>query len=355
MNEHFHENIQKDSHLTLKETFASELDIDSKRIADIADDMQSMLNETEKKIFRENNSYYIRNRAGNIVNNLLIQSNMAYQVCNRRAPKKKFSMLNIINKTRNFKNISSITKKNFKPSTDLYGKEQSVKMHRYDDNLPMALSVDNFETLYIPKTIQYIWAGMELERAVGTQLKADLQTYLSLTDKQRIDYMEEIMLIRNIENDDLLNDACDKELLNHRGIFAKIDISKMSIIGVYTGIFIQDAEDMMKLMNKMPLEHFQDYLFRISLQDKFPKISGYQYGNRLSLINAASNYQGGDDMTFDQICRRANILLVVAKTSECPIPQIADNENCPDIIFFVAGKDIPKGTQLLYDYGNVYW
>jgi hypothetical protein len=129
----------------------------------------------------------------------------------------------------------------------------------------------------------------------------------------------------------------------------------MSIIGVYTGVFIQDPADMITLMQKMPMEHFKDYLFRIPMQDNFPKITGYQYGNRLSLINAASNYQDGDDITFDQIRRRANIMLVLAKSNECPNEQIAENENCPDVLFFIAGRDIPQGTQLFYDYGNVYW
>lgn len=238
---------------------------------------------------------------------------------------------------------------------DIRGQEESVKNHTYNDLLPMALSVKDFKELYTPKSIQYMWSANDLEYNVAMTLKEKINHYLSLSITEQALYMSSITDVRQVTLEDCHDDACDPELVGHRGLFAKKDIPEMSVIGVYTGIFIADVIDIMILSEKMPSKHLQDYLFRVPLKDKYPKITGYQYGNRLSLINAASNYKGDDETIFNQLCRRSNIMLVSGKSNECPISKIAHNENCPDVLFFIAGRDIPVGSQLLYDYGNLYW
>ncbi len=327
-----------------QEMLIPEYDTDNQSITDIVYDMHTMLNKFHKK------NPYIHHIASKHLKNKLVTMNTFYEKSNKRPPKKKIMLCNFAQKQTVFSPSN-----NRQTAKKCYGTEQSVRTHHYNDDLPMALSVHDFKSLYVPQTIRYIWSNNHLEYNAAMTLKGDLQKFLQLTDAQRVAYMADITYIKNVTDSDINNDSCDKELLGHRGVFAKKDIPALSIIGIYTGIFIKDEADMITLMQKMPLEYFQDYLFRIPLENMYPKICGYQYGNRLSLINAASNYQNGDEKTFYEICKRANLMLITAKTDECPITHIADNQETPDMLFFIAGRNIPQGTQLLYDYGNVYW
>jgi hypothetical protein len=317
---------------------------DNEIIKNIVHNMKRMLHKFH------NNNPYIHHIASRHLSNQLVTINDFYEKSNKRPPKKKIIVPNFAQKQTVFSHFN-----NLQTAKKCYGTEQSVRTHHYNDDLPMALSVHDFKALYLPKTVHYIWSNNDLEYNAAMTLKGDLQKFLQLTDTQRAAYMADITDIKNVTDSDINNDSCDAELLGHRGVFAKKDIPEMSIIGVYTGIFIKDKQDMITLMQKMPLEYFQDYLFRIPLHNTYPKICGYQYGNRLSLINAASNYQNGDEETFNEIYKRANLMLITVKTGECPIAKIADNDETPDMLFFIAGRNIPQGTQLLYDYGNVYW
>ncbi len=342
-----------DNNSIIKELFSTTFENDFEKIQHIVSSMELLMKQSENQQIEKKKSAYVYARASMHTKHRLLNMNYHYGRANIRPPKNLVINLG----TPNNKPLPPKTaySQYIKKDKESLGKEDSVKNHTYNDYAPLVASVDDFKPLYNPQTIQYIWSGNPLEYDVAVKLKADLQHFLTLTDTERANYMADITTIRTIDTDDLKNDACDKELLGHRGVFARKKIPKMSAIGIYAGVFIKDALDMLKLSQKMPLKDFQDYLFRIPLQDKFPKISGYQHGNRLSIINAASNYQEGDTVTFQQICHRANLMLVAAKTGECPIVHIAQNENCPDILFFIAGKDIEEGEQLLYDYGNVYW
>lgn len=348
-----YETLNQSNNIIPKAIFAHEYQHGNRIIASIADDMQSMLTQAYAPFILKKNNNYLYQIASQNIHDKLVTMNSFYEHSKKRPPKKPIMHGGMHHNKFHFNKIDYLNPP--KRDKNLYGKEQSVLNHQYNDYLPMALSVDDFKSLYIPKTVKYIWSSCLLDHDVGMALKADLQSFLGLTDIERVEYMDNMTTIRNVVDTDIQDDACDKELLGHRGIFAAQDIPAMSIIGIYSGIFIKDAEDMIRLMQKMPLEYFQDYLFRIPTIETFPKISGYQYGNRLSIINAASNYKNGEEETSHEICRRANLMLITAKTGECPIPKIADNDDTPDMLFFVAGRDIPKGKQLLYDYGNVYW
>lgn len=332
------------AHTLSQEIIVPENHTDNHVMKDICDDMQYMLHSFHTK------NPYLYHIASRNLRNKLVTMNAFYEKSNKRPPHKKIIFSHFGQKQTVFSPLN-----NQQTAKKSYGTEQSVRTHYYNDNAPMALCVHDFKSLYVPKSVHYIWSNNHLEYNDAMTLKSDLQNFLHLTDIQRATYMEDITYIKNVTNTDIDNDACDKELLGHRGVFAKKDIPALSIIGIYTGVFIKDEADMITLMQKMPLEHFQDYLFRVPLHTSYPKICGYQYGNRLSLINAASNYQNGDEATFHEICKRANLMLITAKTGECPIAHIANNEETPDMLFFIAGRTIPQGTQLLYDYGNVYW
>lgn len=350
---HYHyDNPTSQMPIEVSLSIPSESNNDIERIAEY---MEEMLKKSMS--FKEKthvNPHYVYTKASGRLKDSLLNQNNIYQRKNKRVPPKKNNVNTLINKKKATFNQKPQPESVVR-TKESCGKEESVKIHEYNDYLPMAISVKDFKELYTPKTIAYMWTANNLEYETAVTLKRNLNDYLALTNVQRAEYMASITNVRHVTENDLKNDACDPQLLGHRGVFAEKDIPEMSIIGVYTGIFITDALEMMTLCEKMPLKYFQDYLFRIPLKDKFPKITGYQYGNRLSLVNAASNYAGNDEAIFEQLRKRGNLMLVVCKTNECPIPKIANNENCPDVLFFIAGRTIPKGTQLLYDYGNVYW
>lgn len=351
-----HQHHKKQEEPIAKIKFANDYGVDLSRIKKISDDMSMTVDDAFSKHIHEMHHPYLHEIASRCMRSNMLTSAMQYHKINAHPPKKPviYYVEKKRSKLENIK-IDSLNTQRTKNIPEA-GKEVSVFHHAFDDYGPMMIDVNDFsKSLYIPKTIQYMWSANNLEPNLALKLKADLQKHLDLSDKQRGNLLEDMMTIKTITKEDTLEYKCDWALIGQRGVFASKDISALTVLGVYTGIFLKDEHDMLTLNQKIPLVHFQDYLFRVPLEKTFPKITAFQHGNRLSLINAASNYQGSDKKVYDQIRKRANIMLVAAKTLECSVLQIAQDENCPDVMFFVAGRHIPKGEQLFYDYGSDYW
>lgn len=297
---------------------------------------------------------YWHRRSSFVPNSILLTQSKKYEYHNRRPPKKPIDLGMIHGMKKKPAKLYLVTPED-QQEKKIAGTESSVTKHCYNDLSPVIKSADNFESLYVPKTVQYIWSANNLDYSVAMKLKADIQKYLDLSLEDQAEHMSRLMSVKFITEEDTLNNACDKELIGQRGVFAKQDIPAMTVLGIYSGIFIRDQAEMVKLARKISLDDLQDYLFRIPIVDKFPKITAFQHGNRLSIVNAASNYQSSDEIIYQEILRRANIMLLTAKTAECSVKEIAEDPECPDTLLFISGRNIPKGEQLLYDYGNVYW
>jgi hypothetical protein len=317
-------------------------------INDLNNNVDRSLNDFREQEFKKNIYRYASLRN----NYSLINQNTCYERINKRPPPKRINVPNL-------KLCNNVLKENIFLSPrnkESYGKEESVNQHVYDDNAHFCISVDTLQPLYIPKTVKYIWTTDKIEFSEGVQLKADLQTYLQYSDFERVKLINELTDIRFVTQADIENDACDKELIGHKGVFASKSIPRLTIIGIYGGILLRDDYDLLTLAKRTPVKLYQDYLFRISINRPYPKVSAFQHGNRISLINSASNYKENDGVaTSVKLHQRKNIMLVTAKTNECNISSIMDNDEIPDILFLTACRDIKKGEQLLYDYGNTYW
>jgi hypothetical protein len=304
----------------------------------------------------------MRHRAFLHMHHFLIKNNAYYDRYNKIPPKNiselfgQSALENILNSQK--ETLYTFKKKvfAFRKNKEIYGKEFSVDSHTYDDFAPLCISVDTLKALYIPKTVKYIWPDRKLQLSEGLKIKSDVQNYLQLSDAERIKNMHQFIHVRNVTEQDTENNACDIEVVNQKGVFAAQDIPKFTIIGIYSGILLKDQYDMLKLATTLPHNYFQDYLFCISIDKLFPKISAFQYGNSMSLVNSASNYKDSEERIIaEKIFKRNNIIITAVKTNECSIPEIFYNDNMADMLFFIASRDIPKGEQLLYDYGRKYW
>jgi hypothetical protein len=240
--------------------------------------------------------------------------------------------------------------------TKTAGTESSVLSHIYNDCSPIACSPYNVkQPVYEAKNIINMWVPNPIDYDSAMILKKNLGLFLRLSPTERANYMECVTDIRYITPDDCINNACDNELTGHRGLFAKHDLPAFCIIGVYSGVFLKDESDFKTLCKTFNPRDISDYLFRVSEEHEWPKISAYQTGNRLTLANAATNYKNGLDAGLDQVFIRRNLITTYAKSLECPFTDIKNNPECPDMVFLITCRPVRAGEQLLYDYGPVYW
>jgi SET domain-containing protein len=121
------------------------------------------------------------------------------------------------------------------------------------------------------------------------------------------------------------------------GIFAKIDIKKGAFIGNYMGEIYDSNTELVQ----------NDYIFTSHRKSGPFRIDGYniQKTNFARFMNCCTNtdvenIQGiryEADNTGSSFVRRDNVLIDI-----------------DGYIFFFAKRDIKKGEELLYDYGEVY-
>lgn len=236
------------------------------------------------------------------------------------------------------------------------GQEKSVLEHEFDDCAPIYRDpYDISKISYTPRHIEYMWLPMNAKRESAMLLKQQIGHFLKLNAHERVAYMNHTTDIRKVTTEDCRGGKCDKELVGHRGLFAAKDLKPLTILGIYSGVFLQSEQDMRALEKKIDSFSISDYLFRVAEEYEWPKISAFQYGNRLTMVNAATNYAGGISKGLEEVNKRLSVMLAFGKSKECPFPEIGQNDTHPDILFFITCKDVAKGDQLMIDYGPVYW
>ena len=236
------------------------------------------------------------------------------------------------------------------------GKETSVLTHQFDDmGILLRDPLDINKARYIPQNIKNIWIPYPVPPEEGMALKQRLDDFLKLSPEERRDYMEDISEIRFVTTQDCENSACDTALIGQRGLFAKKYLPANTILGIYAGVFLRNNIEFAALSQIFKPSDMSDYLFRTAEDYKWPKISAYGCGNRLTIANAASNYSGGLEIGLQEVAHRRTLTPVYAKTEECPFKEIQNKSECPDILFLVTSRDMKPQEQFLYDYGPVYW
>ena len=116
-----------------------------------------------------------------------------------------------------------------------------------------------------------------------------------------------------------------------KSVFAKTDIKRFDVLGPYTGkLHVTEASVNTEILEKSE-KAVATFLFQTNT--KGASISGHGNSNMLSLINAVK-VPGIKDIGVENVGS-----LCVGKY----------------MVFMVAWRDIPAGTELLMDYGKSYW
>lgn len=114
-------------------------------------------------------------------------------------------------------------------------------------------------------------------------------------------------------------------------VVAKSDIKRFDVLGPYTGkLHLNEASIAAEVMEKGRVA-VGTYLFQTNT--KGASISGHGNSNILSLINAVN----------------------VPRIADVGIENVAALHVGKYMVFLLAWKDIPAGTELLMDYGREYW
>ena len=236
------------------------------------------------------------------------------------------------------------------------GKEKSVEEHIYDDLCPIFRDpLDVSKSLYEPKNIEHMWVPYDIPLEAAMRLKKNLNNIVKLSSKERAEYMQMITEVRPVEEKDTDHNACDTALIGHKGLFTKSFLPAFTVIGVYSGAFLRNDIDFAALSEDYDPADMSDYLFRVAEDYKWPKISAFKLGNRLTIANAATNYENGLEEGMNDVEHRRTIIPVYGKSAECPFPEIHSKTECPDVLFLVTCRDMKPQSQCLYDYGPIYW
>ena len=282
-----------------------------------------------------------------ILNNSRIRDNFGKPVVKK--PKAASFKKNL--KRHNYQVIQNTTDITKQP-----GKEKSVTCHEYDDFAPIFRNpLDITQSLYEPHNIEHMWVPYDIPREAAMRLKKHLNYIVQLGIKERAAYMDQITEVRHVYEKDTENNACDTALIGHKGLFTKRFTPAFTVIGVYSGAFLRNDIDFAALSEHYDPADMSDYLFRIAEDYKWPKISAFKLGNRLTIANAATNYENGLEEGMNDVEHRRTIIPVYGKSGECPFPDIHNKTECPDVLFLVTCRDMPPQTQCLYDYGPIYW
>ena len=80
-------------------------------------------------------------------------------------------------------------------------------------------------------------------------------------------------------------------MIGQKGVFARRSLKKHQFLGFYSGHFLQSKEEIQKHHKKIGHANYSTYVFSFKDQ-KLPIVSGFNIGNRLTLINSPTAYDG---------------------------------------------------------------
>lgn len=224
--------------------------------------------------------------------------------------------------------------------------------HEICDTLPIfTSSLDLSKAEYIPRTVVKL-GDFEDTPSIYSHVKKQMENILSMSDQIRAKFLEETL------HEIILNHKeCEKyklppEMIGQKGIYAKKNIKKHTVLGFYSGIYIKDINEYAHLRKIFTEEQLSLYSFSLNINGQYPRVVGYKYGNKLSLINACTIYDKSPYEIAREYMLKNNLYIIKGKSGESAFQ---DNPNFYDLITFVTRRDIKKGEQFFYDYGIYYW
>jgi hypothetical protein len=235
----------------------------------------------------------------------------------------------------------------------------SMELHQWNDAYALLADQDNpFIPVFIPNKIINCKGIKTIDD--DTVLKNDflksVNHHLTLSPKERAEYLESYSIVRKITEKDCKHANLSKILVGQNGVFARVDLPKYSFLGFYSGFYFASKEEAEAYFKKNDFcgIGIEIYLFAHANQE-FPLVSAYRSGNRISLINSATDYNGTAHDIAHQLFYTQNTASVSFKTDNNPVIDIRDSDTMYDINGYVAIKDIQAGEQLFVDYGYDYW
>ncbi|MEM6603060.1 MAG: SET domain-containing protein-lysine N-methyltransferase [Pseudomonadota bacterium] len=233
---------------------------------------------------------------------------------------------------------------------------QALSQHVCDDkNAIFAVPGNPSEAVFHPENIIDC-------KGVGAICKDDVEKskflnkvneHIAMTPEQRAAFMENYSIIRRITAEECQKDHLPDVMLGQKGVFARYDLPKHFFLGFYSGTYFDDPEEAFQYSQKVGAG-YEAYLFDFSTQDR-PITSAFMAGNRISLINSATNYTGTAEEIAHYLFYIQNCLPICLKTDNNPNPDIRDNPDMFDISGYVTTRPVKKGEQLYVDYGYNYW
>lgn len=232
----------------------------------------------------------------------------------------------------------------------------AVSLHTHNDRLPIFANPRNPEqAVFIPDKVVDA-KGLKIfkeQPKVKEQLLNQVNAFLALSPQEQYEWLDSYSHVRIITHQDCLQDMLPLEMVGQNGVFASQNIPAHSMIGFYTGLYLQNTQEATFISSKNP-HGFKAYVFSLPGQE-YPVTSGYQYGNRVTVINSATNYTGNASEIGHVLYQNLNMVPVCFKTNNNPDPQIRDNPDLFDINGYVSIREIKIDEQFYVDYGYEYW
>lgn len=232
----------------------------------------------------------------------------------------------------------------------------AIQFHQWNDTYALLAQKDTpFTPVFIPKKVidcKGITA-IRKDPAVKKNLLKQANRHLKLSPKKRALFLDKYSLVRSITPQDCEKECLSPVLIGQSGVFARIDLPKYFFLGFYSGFYFANPTEAYDYFNIIG-DVINVYLFRHENQIR-PMVSAYRGGNRISLINSATDYSGTAEQIAHQLFFVQNMLPIDFKTDNNPDDDIRNTPNMFDISGYITTRNICAGEQLFVDYGYDYW
>jgi hypothetical protein len=232
----------------------------------------------------------------------------------------------------------------------------SMELHQWNDSYALLAKPDSpFTPVFVPSKIidcQGIKAIKE-NPIIKNHFLTSVNHHLKLSSVERVDFFETYSVVRTITEYDCQNAHLSHTLIGQQGVFARIDLPQYFFLGFYSGYYFANPTEANAYFDKMG-SGIDVYLFGHKNQER-PIVSAYRGGNRISLINSATDYSGTAKDIAYQLFYVQNTLPLDFKTLNNPDDEIRNSVDMFDMSGYVTIKPVKAGTQLLVDYGYDYW